>query len=141
MLDRFEEFTLLINQINKSIQKIKIQELKKYGLKGSQMDFIYYLGKNKELSFKEFSEVLKCDKAFVSRNLAALKEKKLIVERLNLSNKTIFSLSEEGFEIYKLNRERTAEICQLVYIDDEEIDEFYKNLNEIASSLQKIGEQ
>lgn len=140
MFDRYEEFTLLINQINKDIQKIKLQELKKFGLKGSLMDFIYYLGKNDQLSFKELCKELNCDKAFVSRNLPLLKEKGLVYETTNESNKTVYRLTDAGLEIYRLNNEKTAEICQEVFIDSSKVDEFYENLHQISKRLQKIGE-
>ncbi len=141
MLERFEEFNSLIKQINKEIQKIKNRELKKFGLKGSQMEFIYYLGKNETLSFKEFCELLHSDKAFVSRNVALLKEEGLIVETVNSVNKAIYRLSQKGFEIFKLNRETTERMCNFVYIDENKIDDFYKNLNEISAKLRKIGER
>ena len=47
-MKRFENFTFLINKIYRDIQKIKLFELKKYGLKGSHMMCLYHLGREKE---------------------------------------------------------------------------------------------
>lgn len=46
-MKRFENFTFLINKIYRDIQKIKLFELKKYGLKGSHMMCLYHLGREK----------------------------------------------------------------------------------------------
>ncbi len=140
MLDRFEEFTFLISRINKDIQKIKLHQLKKYGLNGSQMEFIYYLGKYKELSFKEFCKVLNYDKAFVSRNLNLLKKQNLLIENFNQNNKTIYSLNEQGIEIFRSNKQKTEQICKTVYLEDNKKDSFYNNLIEISNKLHKIGD-
>ncbi len=136
MLDRYEEFTKLISNINKSIQRIKLQETKKYGLIGSQLNFIYYLGKHNKLSFKDFCNVLNADKAFVSRNIKILKDKKLITE----NEKSSYQLTKKGLEICRLSTERTKELCKLIYIDEIEIDSFYKNLNKIYERLTGIGD-
>ncbi len=139
MLDRYEEFTSLINKIHKNIQRIKLLELKKFGLKGSHSDFLYYLGKHKQLTFKEFCKVLNADKAFVSRNLALLREKKLIKEKSD-NNRNVFILTDKGLKIYEVGKNRTEEICEKIYIKDLENGEFYKNLKEISERLTKIGD-
>ncbi len=140
MLDRFEDFTSLINKINKDIKRIKLKELKKFGLKGSQLDFIYYLGKNKGLTFKEICKVINADKAFVSRNLSLLKKEDLISEEQDSNNKVIFTLNKKGQEIYEDAIKRIEEIAEKIYIADIEKEMFYKNLLEISESLSKIGE-
>ncbi len=136
MLDRYEDFTRLISKINKNIQRIKLQETKKYGLIGSQLNFIYYLGKYHQLSFKDFCNVLNSDKAFVSRNIKILKDKKLITTNDN----AVYQLTSKGVEIFKLSTKRTEEICNMIYIDEIEKDNFYKNLNEINERLTMIGD-
>ncbi len=140
MLERFEEFTYLMSKINKDIQKIKLEELKKYGLKGAQMEFIHYIGKNGSLSFKEICEYLHSDKAFVSRNLKLL-EKAGFIKRELKQNNSIYSLTNSGLDVYKLNKKKAEEICHLIYIDEDKIDTFYKNLHDISRKLDSIGEK
>ncbi len=140
MLDRFEEFTFLINKINKDIKRIKLKELKKYGLKGSQLDFIYYIGKNNALTFKEICKTINADKAFVSRNLTLLKEQDLVLEKYDTNNKIVFSLNKKGEEIFELTKKRIEDIAEKIYIDDVEKEMFYKHLLDISDSLSKIGE-
>ncbi len=139
MLDRFEEFTYLISKINKEIQRIKLNELKKYGLKGSQMEFIHYLGKHKELKFKELCEVLNSDKAFVSRTINDLKAKNIILEDYNKDKKVLYSLDKKGLEIFELNIKKTKQICSEVYLDDLKSEELYTSLRELADKLSIIG--
>ncbi len=142
MLDRYEKFTSLINKIHKNIQRIKLLEFKKFGLKGSHSDFIYYLGKHEELTFKEFCKVLNADKAFVSRNLALLREKKLIKEKSDSDrSRSVFILTAKGNKIYELGIKRTEEICKELFIDDLEKGEFYNNLEEISERLTKVGDK
>ncbi len=141
MLDRFEEFTYLISKINKEIQRIKLNELKKYGLKGSQMEFIHYLGKHQELKFKELCEVLNSDKAFVSRTINDLKAKNIILENYNKDKKIIYSLDRKGLAIFELNIKKTKQICNEVYLDDLKSEELYTSLRELANKLSKIGDK
>ncbi len=140
MLERFEEFTLLINKINKDIKRIKLKELKNYGLKGAQLDFIYYLGKNSGLQFKEICKVINADKAFVSRNISLLKEQDLVIESHDSNNKIVFRLNKRGEEIFEFTKKRIEEIAKKIYIDDIEKEIFYKHLKEISKSLSEIGE-
>ena len=42
MLDRFKTFTLLITNINRSIRKIKTEEMAEYNLKSIHISCLYY---------------------------------------------------------------------------------------------------
>ena len=77
-MKRFENFTFLINKIYRDIQKIKLFELKKYGLKGSHMMCLYHLGREKEgLDFKTLCDLCDEDKGLISRNLTRSEERRV----------------------------------------------------------------
>ena len=79
MRDRYAEFTSLIMNINRYIQKIKSEEMKKLGLKGNQVQCIFYLFKEEGgLNAVQLGELCEEDKAAISRTLKALEAKGLI---------------------------------------------------------------
>ncbi len=142
-LNRFEEFTYILSKIYRSIQKIKLEELQKYGLKGSHMSYIYFIGKHEQgLSFKEINELSPDNKGLVSRNLAYLMDKDIIVKELEANKvyKGKFKLSSKGKEVFASVTKRTEQLCEDVYLDKSEmqIEEFYRNLNSISDKLDLI---
>ncbi len=140
MLERFENFTFLINKIYRDIQKIKLTALKNYGLKGSHMMCIYYLGKEEGLSFKKLCELCDEDKALVSRNISYLKKEGYIEKEDKKKYKSELKLSSEGKNVFNEIQDITTTLCEKVYFDKEKIaiDEFYKNLETISIRLDEI---
>ncbi len=141
MIERFENFTYLINKIYRNIQKLKLRTLKKYGLKGSHMMCIYHLGKNdKALSFKELCDICDEDKGLISRNLSYLKKEKYVNEITdeNKIYKGKLELSKKGREAYNEIHQVTVEITEKIYLDKEKtsLDTFYKNLEEISDKIE-----
>ncbi len=143
MIERFENFTYLVNKIYRNIQKIKLMALKKYGLKGSHMMCIYHLGKeNRKLSFKELCDICDEDKGLISRNLSYLKKEKYVNEITddNQIYKGKLELSEKGKEAFNEIHQLTVKICEKVYLDKEKtsLDDFYKNLEEISDRIELL---
>ena len=48
LIERFESFTTAVTKAYKSIQKIKLAETERIGLKPNYVMYMYYLGKNPE---------------------------------------------------------------------------------------------
>ncbi len=145
-LNRFEEFTYIISKIYRSIQKIKLEELQKYGLKGSHMSYIYFIGKNEQgLSFKQINELSPDNKGLVSRNLKYLMDNDVIYKKIedNKVYKGTFKLSQKGQEIFASITKRTEQLCEEVYLNKNEmqLEEFYKNLNDISEKLDLIVQE
>ncbi len=72
---RFEKFTSLILAINRSVQRIKSEEMAKYSLNGVHVNCIFYLSASENgLSQGELAKLCREDKAYMSRALAELKK-------------------------------------------------------------------
>lgn len=145
MKNRFEIFNNYINDIYRTIQKIKHKELQKYNLKGTHFMCFYCLAKHKKgLTFKEICDYCIEDKALISRNLKYLKLYgyiKVKDEDTNMKYKNSYVLTEKGFEIFKnLNKKlKSIELkVKLDNCDENELRSLYKHLEEILDNLKKI---
>ena len=70
---RFEQFTSLILRINRSVQRIKSEEMAKFGLTGVHANCLYYLGTSEGgMSQKELTVACREDKAYMSRAIAEM---------------------------------------------------------------------
>lgn len=75
MTERFAEFVSGITACYKHIQRIKSLEMTEFGLKGTQVMCVFYLGRNPEgLTAAQLANLCLEDKAAVSRTLAELTE-------------------------------------------------------------------
>lgn len=69
MDERFETFTVLINQISRSIRRLKADQMESMELKGPHVSCLYYLSKNGPLTAAELCDRCEEDKAAISRSL------------------------------------------------------------------------
>lgn len=77
--DHFEQFTLTLADILKSIKKIKDKRMNAYGLRSSHVMVLYLLGRYPEgLTPVELSESGSVDKALISRIITELTEKDFV---------------------------------------------------------------
>ena len=83
MEDRFETFTILISRINRSIRKIKNQEMADWGLKSIHVSCLHYLRSQGSLTAAELCERCEEDKAAVSRAIDHLKSEGFIEASTN----------------------------------------------------------
>ena len=74
MQNRFELFTVLISKINRSIRKIKTEEMEEFALTGVHVSCLYYLYKWDGLTAAELSAHCWEDKASISRSLEYLEQ-------------------------------------------------------------------
>ena len=72
MQERFKTFTVLISKINRSIKKIKTEEMDEFNLKSHHVSCLYYLYKSNSLTAKELCDICAEDKAALSRSLEDL---------------------------------------------------------------------
>ena len=144
-MERFKTFTVLMAKINRSIRKIKNEEMAEFGLKRPHVSCLYYLYKEESLTAKELSDICDEDKAAVSRSILAL-------ERLGY-----LSCESESKKRYKaplkLTEEGKAIAQRIANKIDSELDfdsgaiaanervGFYENLGSVCENLQKFCEK
>ena len=142
MQERFQMFTVLITKINRSIRRIKTEEMAEFELKSPHVSCLYYLYKSKSLTAKELCDICEEDKAAVSRSIEYLEENGYIVCRSKAQKRyrTPLELSEKGRTagsriVEKIDRilERASEgICDA----DRQI--MYQSLARISDNLQAV---
>lgn len=141
MIERFEDFTAYIAQAQKYILKIKSHEMQFFGLKGSHLMCLFYMGKHsKGLTAGELTILCMEDKAGISKTLTELKKKDLITPDTAGGTKIYrakYLLTEKGKEIYQ----KASEIITKVVaecgsgLSSEERSIFYRSLETIVSNL------
>lgn len=144
MLARFENLTIGVTRIYKSIQKIKKTRMSSLGLKGTHVMCIHYLSQNPDgLTAADLCSLCREDKAGISRILSELEEKDFIRYNLPHGEKKYRAkavLTEAG-------KKYAHKIANLILhatkaggegLTDEERDIFYRILFQIADNLEQL---
>lgn len=143
MVQRYERFSGAIFGINRCIQKIEADEMKKYGLKGAYARYLVITNGHPEgLTATELCKICDKDKAAVSRAVTEM-EKRGLLWRKNAAGtayRAMLLLTEEGKAI-------ACRVCQNAEIavelagrglDEESRKGFYAALDLIAKNLQNV---
>ena len=148
MENRFQIFTILINQISRNIYKIKTEEMKQFGLKSSHVSCLYYLYKsNGALTSKHLCLMCNEDKALISRSLDELASKGLCI--LNEKTKRYRApivLTKEGLRLGKYIEDKIDNLLEeaTLGLTDETREKMYEALELICKNLdamaKKLGE-
>ena len=93
MNEKYKTFTVLMASINRSIRKIKTEEMAEFHLKSPHVSCLYYLFKEDALTAKELCEICEEDKANVSRTIDYLETNGYLI-RQNEDNKKYKSLNK-----------------------------------------------
>ncbi len=137
MDDVFENFTINILKLNKLVHKIKLAEMEEYGLKAIHVMCGYYLLKHPDgLTASEISRLAVEDKAALSRALATMREKDLVVYDPKTYNSVIV-LTEQGkrfAEAVLQKADRAVEAGSADMSESERV-EFYRTLGVIVDNL------
>jgi DNA-binding MarR family transcriptional regulator len=139
MEKRFENFTIAILKLNKLIQKIKLYEMKDYGLKAIHVMCIYYLDTNEGgLTASELTRLTLEDKAAISRALVLLSERGFIKYDGNKYN-ALVTITDDGKKIaaHIENRANAAVNAGGGNLTEEERGTFYRALYSIANNLEE----
>lgn len=141
MENRFENFTVAILKLNKLIQKIKLYEMRDYGLKAIHVMCVYYLRTRGELTASELSKLTLEDKAAISRAISFLNEKGFVNYDSNKYNAPI-KLTDEGIKVseYINRRADSAVNAGGGFLTEEERINFYSALELIAKNLKNYYE-
>ncbi len=144
MLDRFEHFTCATNEITRFWRKLAGEEMEKQGLKAPHAIYFTVLSKHKTagLTATQICEYCGRDKADVSRMLAILEEKGLLIKQgghQNLYN-GVFKLTDKGLTVAKSVSGRAEKAVALAGKDlsDEKRKIFYEALDSIVENMREL---
>ena len=144
MQERFENFTVLIAKISRSIRKIKTEEMDEFNLKSPHVSCLYYLYKSSTLTAKELCDVCQEDKASVSRSIEYLEKNGYVECNSNLQKryKSPLTLTNSGYKIAEKIGQKIDSILELASVGLKEHDRqvMYKSLALISNNLEKICE-
>ena len=99
MLDRFEHFSYSISNIYRHIIKIEREEMERYGLRGSYVQYLLAMKRFPEgITSTKLSEICDKDKAAISRIVAEMEGKGLVKRENDRNNayRARLLLTEEG---------------------------------------------
>ena len=138
MEKRFENFTVSIIKLYRLVQRIKIHEMRDYGLKSVHVMCIYYLYEYKQgLTAGDLISLMYEDKAAISRALALLRDKNYILYDASKYN-ALITLTEEGEKVARYINEKAdcAVAAGSADLSESERKLCYRFLDEITKNLQ-----
>lgn len=139
---RFETFTTLIANINRSIRKIKTEEMSKFNLKSVHVSCLYYLYKQRSLTVKELCDMCDEDKANISRSVEHLEACGYIAMRPKDAKKykAPLDLTADGDRVGEIIACKVDRILDesSVGLSEEERAVLYRSLGIICNNLQRI---
>ena len=144
MIRRFKEFTKYISLAYKYLIKIKSDGIKEFGLKGSHVMCLFYIGESENgLTATNLCQLCCEDKAAISKTLSALCEKGYVVleNGENKKYRSSYFLTDAGKEIMnQLNEKiRAAVTGGGTGLTDEEREIFYRCLSKIVDNLEAVS--
>ena len=140
MDERFETFTVLINQISRSIRRIKAEQMESINLKGPHVSCLYYLSKNGPLTAAELCDRCEEDKAAVSRSLDYLEQNGYLQIPEGKRYRRPLMLTQKGAVAGAEVSRRIDSVVALASCDVLEEDRLamYRALSIISKNLEKI---
>ena len=142
MQERFKTFTVLMAKINRSIRKIKTEEMAEFNLKSPHVSCLYYLYKAENLTAKELCDICEEDKANISRSIVYLETNGYITCECTAQKryKSPLVLTEKGREVAQKVTEKIDN--KLLFagdgLDEASREIMYQSLAIVADNLQKI---
>ena len=144
MIGRFKEFTKNISFAYKYIIKLKSAAIKEFGLKGSHVMCLFYIGEaDNGLTATKLCKLCGEDKAAISKSLSALLELGY-VELENDENKKYRSkyfLTKSGKKVKDALDVKIADVVADggIGLTEEEREAFYSALQKIVDNLENIS--
>lgn len=140
--ERFVKFTALILDINRSIQRIKSEEMEEFALNCVHVNILFQLDRNKGgLSQAELVKLCGEDKAYISRSVASLVERGIVTVGEGGSKKynAVVKLTECGADLAARTVDKAVRAVKAgsAGLTDADRDVFYKCLERVAENLDK----
>lgn len=144
MLDRFEHFYYSISNIYRHIMKIEREEMEKYGLRGSYVQYLIAMKRYPEgVTSTKLCELCDKDKAAISRVVAEMELKGLIKRENDKNNlyRARLLLTEEGDKAANFVCERAERAVASAGMGLDESDRriFYGALAIFEANLRRIS--
>jgi len=144
LIERFEAFTTSVTKAYKCIQKIKLAEAERMGLKANHVMYLYHLGKKTEgLTASELCKLCIEDKAAVSRTIVDLTEKGFVKPSETDTGRKYrikIMLTPEGYERNKQLNEAIAMAVSKASssLNEDDRETFYRVFFDITDNLETI---
>lgn len=131
-------------KINRSIRKLKTDEMKKWGLKTHHVSCLYYLYKSNGLTATELGDLCIEDKASLSRAIDTLEDEGYLVCNSSTIKRyrSPLELTEKGREVGKSISDRIDSVLMATSdgVSDEDRTIMYSALEKISASLEALCE-
>ena len=144
MLTKFEEFSLGIHELYRSMHKNESVIMNKYGLRGAYVKYLVTMFRNPEgLTISQICEICDQDKAAVSRAVSELVGREFIWRDNPKGNhyRAKLKLTERGTEL-------TKEICKsgeniieeaVSGLSDEQREEFFELMSLVSRNIHRAN--
>lgn len=142
---RFEKFTLLIDGIHKSINKLKFDTAPYLGVKSVHLFWVYQLSLHPEgLTAAEIAAVSMVDRSLISREIAALKKDGYVAcedTGKKRSYNARITLTDKGRELADKITEEAIHVQSRVDvgISTEELVSFYSTLEKLYQNFASLA--
>lgn len=145
MLSHFEKFSTSIFVIYRYIHKIEADEMVKYGLKGSYVQYLTVMKRFPEgITAAQLCKLCDKNKAAVSRAISEMEEKAIITRNMESDNpyRARLVLTDAGKRAAEHVCEKAKRAVQEAGkgLDDEQRSVLYASLDLIANNLRSIAE-
>ena len=144
---RFEDFVGLVSAVGKEVNRIKAQEMRRFGLKGTDVMCLYYLEREPAgYTASELARLIGNDRAAVSRTVAALERGGFVgidVPEGGTRYKSPIRLTERGLRTMReVNQIIEDVVARAAHgVDEPDRAAMYRALGSIRDNLSKIGER
>ena len=144
MEERFQTFTVLVTDINRSIHKLKTKEMEEFDLKSSHVSCLYYLFKTGSMTATELCDICREDKANISRAIKSLEDNGYVVcnSKKQKRYQSQLTLTDMGAQVASRIAKKIDKVLDAVSegVSDEHRAIMYHALAKISANLQKLCE-
>ena len=142
MEQRFETFTVLIARLNRSIKRLKSEQMAQLELKGPYVSCLYYLYRCGPLTAAELCDRCDEDKAAISRSLDYLEQNGYLQSRSTKAKKykSPLTLTDKGQQAGEEVARRIHHIVELASagLTQQEREVMYRAMEKISDNLERL---
>ena len=126
---------LLFGSIKKKLYKIINNEIKKYNISVPEAIYLLVINNNENISFKELTSIVDCDKAMTTKVMNSLKKKELV----NNNTKDISLTNKGNILVENVSNDLTILKEKIIKkIKKKELKRIFDNIKEFNMILEEI---